>query len=96
MIEFKREDLHKLARSSRLVIAPENEELVQGKLLSVLNYATLLAKSSTGVQHAIETATQQKLPVRLDQPRTCHSDVVLKLAPSVEERYFVVPTIIVH
>jgi aspartyl/glutamyl-tRNA(Asn/Gln) amidotransferase C subunit len=86
-------ELVHLAQISQITLQEEDKSSLLTDINQVLEYASGLKKivcsdnDLPGMPHAVNMERQ-------DRPHTCDADALLRLAPDVQERYFIVPVII--
>lgn len=92
---INREQLHKLAKLSRLEIAQENEDKLLQDLNKVIGWVdTLQTIDTTGVEPLVNMSHEINA-LREDEIKpTLTRDEALANAPKHNERYFIVPKVI--
>jgi len=96
-VELTKSAIHSLVRDARLHIPEELLQFVGTSVGTVLEYVSVLQrvpKVASVVSEREPTMDQHLL--RLDLTRPSQGDVLLAGAPMHEERYLVVPAVIVH
>lgn len=92
MVTLSPAELQSLARAARLTLPRDAQERVVNKLEAVLSYAELLG--TVEKPHSDYPQHEQLRTLRADLTNPSIPEQLLRLAPHVEERYFIVPVII--
>jgi aspartyl-tRNA(Asn)/glutamyl-tRNA(Gln) amidotransferase subunit C len=92
-IKLTRQEIERLAKMSRIRIAPHETEKLAEQIGDVLVYASSLQKIAQTVNGVVAT-DKKKNVMRADAVQTFDAELLLAQAPEREGNYFVVPKII--